>query len=551
MEKDYNKNPEHQNTSSIIKLPLIIAIALSVGMIIGGEILGPSRNDDNTVSQNTTKLEQVLNNISKYYVDSVDTDQLTEKAIKALIKELDPHTSYISNKDVEFVTSHLKDGFEGVGIEFRVFRDTIKIVGVTTNGPSAKAGILPGDKLIFVNGEDMTGEKVRSENILKKLRGVKGEKVSIGVKRKGEEETLYYTVTRDKIPTPAVSASYLIDENTGYIKIDRFGSNTYKEFKQGIDNLLEQGMEQLVLDLRDNGGGYMGQAVQVVDEFLPENKLIVYTDGKDNSFDEHEYSTSSGAFTTQPLIVLINEHSASASEIVTGALQDNDRALVVGRRSFGKGLVQRQIRLNDKSMLRLTISRYYTPSGRCIQKPYKNRSDYNKELSLRYENGEVFDMNNTQVPDSLQYTTVGGRIVFGGGGITPDVFIGMDTSYHTNYFDKLSHQDLIRDFAIDYANEHKPDFSEWTENKFFADFNVSKDIKIALIKYGQQNGVKYNKKEFRKSNYKIEQLFKSTVARVLWGDLLFFRVHNYYDPTLNETLTLFDKAVNLERIAQK
>ncbi|MEH0156020.1 S41 family peptidase [Limibacter armeniacum] len=533
---------EQNNSQRIgVMLPLVIAVSLCVGMIVGGEFLSPSRQGGG-LALNTGKLEQVLNNIDQYYVDSIDSEVLTEKAIKAVIEDLDPHTYYIPKNDVDIVNSQLQDGFEGVGIEFRVFRDTVKVVSVLADGPSDKAGIRSGDKLVLVNGETVAGPGLDSDEVVKKLRGKRGTKVNIGIARKGSDNTLYFNVTRDKIPTHSVNAAYMVDEKTGYIKISRFGTNTYEEFKEELDKLMEEGMKQLVLDLRDNGGGYMGQAVQVVDALLPKDKLIVYTDGKGSAFDEHEYSKNDGYFVNQPVIVLINEHSASASEIVTGALQDHDRALVVGRRSFGKGLVQRQIRLQDNSLLRLTISRYYTPSGRCIQKPYKGVQSYEQELEERFMHGEYFVEDSVQVQDSLQYRTVGGRKVFGGGGILPDVFIGMDTTFYTNYYRDLLQKDVMRDFAIEYANEHRERLEGMGMKQFISDFELDNQMVKELLNNALENEVHFNKAEFALSRDRILRDTKETIGRVIWGDQAFFPVHNQGDPTFMQAVRMFGQA---------
>ncbi|GAA4841640.1 S41 family peptidase [Algivirga pacifica] len=523
------QQPNNERDSFHIRLPLIIAVALATGMIIGGEFLGKTPKGSN-LEINTGKLEQVIESIEGYYVDSVDTQVLTDQAIEAVVKELDPHTSYIPVRDVEVVSAQLDDGFEGVGIEFRVFRDTIKVVAVTEDGPSERAGIQSGDKLVYVDGESVAGPGMNSGEVVRKLRGQKGTKVSIGVSRKGEEKPLYFSVTRDKIPTASVSAVYMIDEETGYIKVDRFGEDAFEGFEEGVEKLQEAGMKKLLLDLTDNGGGYMGQAVQMVDAFLPKDKLIVYTESREKNFDEHEYSKNEGVLQETPVVVLVNEYSASASEIVSGALQDHDRALLVGRRTFGKGLVQRQIRLRDNSMLRLTVSRYYTPSGRCIQKPYEDKSAYETELERRYIHGEMFQADSIHFNDSLIYKTVNGRTVYGGGGIMPDVFIGMDTSYYTNYYQEILIRGLIEDYFIDYANGQFESLNEMGLNAFIAQYKVPAIEMKEFATYARAHGVPFNKEQYKASQKALRQRIKETIARVVWGEEGRLKVENAADP---------------------
>ena len=377
------------------------------------------------------KMGTTLYLIENFYTDTVNLEKITEQAIIAALKELDPHSAYLSKKDVEKANEPLVGSFEGIGVTFQLIRDTITVIGPTPGGPSEKVGIMAGDKFIRIDGEDAFGKKVDNEYVQKHLRGKKGTKVTVSVKRGSEKELMDFEIVRDKIPLNSINAAFMMEKNTGYIKLDRFAQESNKEFKQAMEKLQAQGMKSLILDLRSNTGGFMNTAIDLVDQFLKEGQLIVYTEGLHQPRQEWK-SSGTGMYTEGRLVVLIDEGSASASEILSGAIQDHDRGVVIGRRSFGKGLVQRPFNLPDGAVIRLTTARYHTPTGRCIQRPYEGGTEeYYKEMTKRLENGEYFHADSIHFPDSLRYKTDKGRVVYGGGGIMPDIFIPIDTSYNS------------------------------------------------------------------------------------------------------------------------
>ena len=410
-------------------MPLLMAISVVVGIVIGSFYANHFSGNRLTVINNgSNRLNNLLRIIDDQYVDKVDIDSLVESAIPQILAELDPHSVYISAKDVQATNDDLKGSFSGVGVEFTIREDTIHVQNVIKNGPAEKAGLLAGDTIVYVDGKKFVGKVVTNEEAMHRLKGPQGSKVKIGVARYGNPKIITYEVTRGEIPTKTITAAYMLDDNTGYIKVKNFGEKTYPELLIALASLQQQGFSNLVIDLRDNTGGYLQSAVQMANEFLPNKKLIVYTEGRKSPRKEYR-SDGHGAYQNMPLVVLINEGSASSSEIFAGAMQDNDRATIIGRRSFGKGLVQQQIPFPDGSMIRLTIARYFTPSGRCIQKPYTHGEDasYEQDLISRYEHGEFFSQ------DSIKHTgkpyhTGNGRVVYGGGGITPDIFVPEDTS---------------------------------------------------------------------------------------------------------------------------
>ncbi|PWJ40120.1 S41 family peptidase [Sediminitomix flava] len=520
---------DDQNKLKNIYLPIIVALCICAGMWLGKFIYRDSR--PNSFSQHSEKLDHILQYIDQFYVDSVNADHLSELAINRILEELDPHTSYIAPKNSEIVNSHLDEGFEGIGVEFRLLKDTIKVVNVLKDGPSSQAGIKAGDQLIYADTSLIAGTGKASNELVKKLRGKKGTIVNLKVKRYGVDSLINYAITRGHVPTPAVDAAFMLDSKSGYIRINKFGSSTYQEFKSSLDQLKEEGMTQLVLDLRDNGGGYLSHAVKIVDEFLDEGKLIVKTKGKYKDFDSKDYSTSNGAFKEGKLIVLINQYSASASEIVAGALQDYDRALIVGKRSFGKGLVQRQLELEDGALLRLTISRYYTPSGRSIQKPYEG-GNYEQAL------GEVKS-------DSLQvYHTESGRTVLGGGGIVPDIEIKEKIDYSALYFELLQ-KDLFRDFAIKYISNHKADFDEMNLQEFSNTFTISNRIYDNFISYIKDKSLSHSVKIAQNQKALYKNTIKSTIGDVQWNTQGYYKVKSETDNYINEAMNNWPKLQEL------
>ena len=419
-------------------MPLMMAACVVVGILFGTFFANHfSSNRLNIINSGSSRLNNLLNIVNDQYVDAVNMDSLMERAIPQILADLDPHSVYISAKDVQTATDDLKGSFSGVGIEFVIREDTVHVQGVIKNGPAERAGILAGDKIVMVDDKPFVGKEVTNEEAMHRLKGPKDTKVKIGVLRYGDNKMKQFTVTRGEIPTHSVTATYMLDDETGYIRIKSFGENTYPEMLIALAELSQQGFENLVIDLRDNTGGYLMSAVQIVNEFLPKNKLIVYTEGRKSPRQDYR-SDGRGSYQKIPLIVLINEASASASEIFAGAIQDNDRGTVIGRRSFGKGLVQKQLDFPDGSMIRLTIARYYSPSGRCIQKPYTpGESNYEEDLLVRYQHGEFFSQDSIKHTGPAYHTGIG-RTVYGGGGITPDIFVPEDTTNITSYYKQAS-----------------------------------------------------------------------------------------------------------------
>jgi carboxyl-terminal processing protease len=541
-----NSNPPAQRNkvSTIIFMTAVISITL--GVFIGASLFSvqsPVSIPVGKAAKNADKFKSILQYIDRYYVDNVDIDTLSDIAIEEMLKKLDPHTVYIPAKESEIVSTQLEDGFEGVGLEFNVFQDTVRIVGLVEDAPAIKAGLKVGDRIVEVNGESVVGAARMGGDMLSKLRGKKGTSASVKIVRKNHTEPLIFNIVRDKIPTYTIETSFMIDSTTGFIKIERFGETTYEEFKYQLIKLKGQGMNKLILDVRDNGGGFLKQAVDIADELLQTGKTIVYTDGRVDKFDSKDFSKADGSFEEGSVIVLINEYSASASEILAGALQDNDRAILVGRRSFGKGLVQRQIQLGDKSLLRLTISKYYTPSGRSIQKPF---SDYDLELAHRYEHGEYFHQDSIHFVDSLRKFTSNGRVVYGGGGIMPDYFVAFDTSYHNKFYIELAKKDIIRDFAIDYATNHEKELIEMGLDKFVNEFDIKKSVESIFFKYLQQRDIKFNTIDYQLPAEQIRNEMKADIARTIWKSEGFFKVINQKDAVFRKALEVINEADKIQ-----
>lgn len=538
---------ERKNSKSSIRLPLLISIAIAGGILIGATV---SNNSPKGVAiyNNIQKFKEILTYVQRDYVDEVNTDELAEYAIKEMLEKLDPHTVYIPAENVAAAKSELEGGFDGIGIEFGIFRDTLYVVAPINGGPSEQVGLRSGDQIIEVDGENIAGIGINNYDVYKKLRGHKGTKVNVKIKREAENGFLDFTITRDKIPQNTVDVSYMIDDEIGYIKLSRFGTNTYNEFKSALTKLKGKGMKKLVLDLKGNGGGIMQRAIEISDEFLDGNQLIVYTKGKDNRYDSEARARIKGIAENIPLIVLIDQGSASASEIVSGALQDNDRALIIGRRSFGKGLVQVPIDLSDGSELRLTISRYYTPSGRSIQKPYQaDGGDYDQEIYSRLENGEFFHADSVKFNDSLKYKTSKGRIVYGGGGIMPDYFVPIDTSLNSPYLRSLYIKNLFREYTFNYTSKHEKQLKSMSLGDFRKNFKVSDGMVKDFIQLAELSGVMFDEKGFNTSKSIIISNIKAQVGRRIWGEEGYYPVINEHDEILVQAIQFFDKAEELSR----
>jgi len=539
---------QNKNSSFQIKLPIIVFTTLAAGILIGATMANPSANND-TVLEGITRIKEILLQVDQNYVEEVDTDKLVNSAINGIIKELDPHTSYIPSKDLEMVSADLKGNFEGIGIEFNIFNDTLYVVAPLSGGPSEEAGLQSGDKIISVDGKNIAGVGLTNRQVHENLRGEKGSEVKLEIMRSGLNEIVEYTIIRDKIPQYSVDVSYMVDDEIGYIKVSRFSATTYNEFMEALNGLKEQGLKKLILDLQDNPGGYMDKAINMADEFLKDNAMIVYTKGKEKRYNSEARAIKDGKFEESPLIVLINEGSASASEIVSGAIQDNDRGLIVGRRSFGKGLVQMPVPLKDGSELRLTISRYYTPSGRSIQKPFgENPDEYRQEMSSRYEHGEYFVADSIEFNDSLKYTTANGRVVYGGGGIMPDYFVPLDTTQNSTYLNRLFLSNSLRQYTFSYYEKNKSRLEKMGFEKYNSEFEISDKMLDDLISLGKTNDVQFDKEGFNKSKELIKLYCKAYIARNVWNNEGFYPIFNQQNEIFKEALKLFDQA---ERLAKK
>lgn len=524
--------------NSIIWYPLVISIAIVLGIVIGNYISTKKFTLDKD-----RKINAVLNLIQSEYVDSIDVKDLVEQAIPAIIGNLDPHSYYIPASDIRAENEKLDGSLSGIGVSFFMMNDTANVDQVIPNGPAEKVGMLAGDRIISVNGESIVGGTLTAEGIRSKIRGEKGTKVKIGVKRNSSKKTLTFTITRDDIPMNTVDVSYMIDDKTGYIKIAQFGKNTYDEFFAALSKLKKDGASRYIVDLRGNPGGYMEMAILMVNEFLEQGELIVYTKGRKEREDIQVWSDDQGSFHDAQVAVLIDEYSASASEIMAGALQDNDRGLVVGRRSFGKGLVQKQIYLPDSSAIRLTIARYYTPSHRCIQKDYTlgDEDDYSKELYDRYSHGELYSADSIKVDKSKIFRTANGRIVYGGGGIVPDIFVPNDTSGVTTYYRAVANLGLLQQYVYTYVDINRDQLKNVKTVKQLMGMMPSDDaLTYDFVCYARDNGVPMRWYYINLSRSLIARQLRALVIRDVLGSEEFYRYYNRTDNTVNAAL----KALN-------
>ena len=524
--------------NSIIWYPLVISIAIVLGIVIGNYISTKKFTLDKD-----RKINAVLNLIQSEYVDSIDVKDLVEQAIPAIIGNLDPHSYYIPASDIRAENEKLDGSLSGIGVSFFMMNDTANVDQVIPNGPAEKVGMLAGDRIISVNGESIVGGTLTAEGIRSKIRGEKGTKVKIGVKRNSSKKTLTFTITRDDIPMNTVDVSYMIDDKTGYIKIAQFGKNTYDEFFAALSKLKKDGASRYIVDLRGNPGGYMEMAILMVNEFLEQGELIVYTKGRKEREDIQVWSDDQGSFHDAQVAVLIDEYSASASEIMAGALQDNDRGLVVGRRSFGKGLVQKQIYLPDSSAIRLTIARYYTPSHRCIQKDYTlgDEDDYSKELYDRYSHGELYSADSIKVDKSKIFRTANGRIVYGGGGIVPDIFVPNDTTGVTTYYRAVANLGLLQQYVYTYVDINRDQLKNVKTVKKLMGMMPSDDaLTYDFVCYARDNGVPMRWYYINLSRSLMARQLRALVIRDVLGSEEFYRYYNRTDNTVNAAL----KALN-------
>ena len=524
-----------------ISLPLLILLVLIIGIYAGTLLVRYFDRTDERIAIpvfRNDKVMEVLRFIEQDYVDSTSADKLREDAIKGMLDELDPHSQYMSAEMLRDANETLLGNFEGIGIEFRIVDDTINVIQVIQGGPSEKIGLLSGDRIIKINDTIVASIKMDNQQVVKKLKGPRGTRVKVTVHRPGFAEDLDFVITRDIIPLYSVDISYMADDSTGYIKVSKFSLSTPEEVDDALQKLKERGSTRLILDLRGNVGGYLESAIKMADEFLGNEKLIVYTEGN-NRPRQYAYATQSGKFEDQALAILIDEGSASASEILAGAIQDNDRGVIIGRRSFGKGLVQQQLELDDGSAVRLTVARYFTPTGRCIQRPYNNGEEaYYDDLLQRLKTGELNNQDSIRFPDSLKYYTPGGKVVYGGGGIMPDIYVPIDTGQYYSYYNQLINKGLIYQFAYDFADKNRDKLlTAYSDASVFIEkFTVDNTLFDQLVVYGESKGVPRNDRDLKPTRDLIARLLKAYVGRNLFNDEAFY-------PVLNQDDRIFLKAL--------
>jgi carboxyl-terminal processing protease len=529
-----------------IYLPIILAIILVIGIWIGSKLSYISSGKTETVIFDKPDDHDKLNNIITYvlqdYVDSVSRTKLTEDAIYGILDSLDPHSQYIPAEDFHEVEDQLNSNFEGIGVQFRLEKDTIFVIRTIQGGPSEKAGVMAGDRIVKINDTVVAGVGFTSRDVVKKLKGPRGTQVKVGISRHGVKDLIDFTLVRDVIPTYSIDIAYMVNDSVGYIKLSRFAENTYTEFVEALTRLVAQGMTDLILDLRGNVGGFLTAAIKISDEFLPDQELIVYTEGH-NRPNNYAYATSKGLFETQPLVILIDEGSASASEIVAGAIQDNDRGTIVGRRSFGKGLVQEQMDFPDGSALRLTVARYHTPTGRNIQRSYKGgTAEYYEELHQRYVDGEMENPDSIAFADTIKFYTPKGKVVYGGGGIMPDVYVSLKKNEKEIFYNRLVNQGILFQFAFEYTDNNRAELAKYTTpDDFIKSFKVSDQIYNELLAYARKEGVVFTPKEASDSERKVRILLKAYIGRNLLDDPAFYPVYLEIDDIFQSGLSVIEK----------
>lgn len=533
-------------------LPLYISIAVVVGVLIGRFYANQySGNRISFINTSQDKISNLLDAINERYVDKVDMNEIVEKSIPQILKELDPHSTYVSAKDVEASMQELKGSFSGIGVQYMIYEDTVRVVRIIEGGPAEEAGLRAGDRIVTIDNKPFVGKSVNNDAVMKNLKGERGSSVRLGVKRNGIRNLVNISITRGDVEVKSIDASYMLDEKTGYIRITSWGNNTYAEFLRAMATLSPKGMENLVIDLRGNLGGYLQAAVEVANEFLPKNSMIVYDEGR--NFKKEEYkSDGKGSYQQMPLVVLIDETSASASEIFAGAMQDNDRATLVGRRSFGKGLVQVPLEFRDGSMLRLTVARYYTPSGRCVQKPFKpgDEEDYENDLLQRAATGEYFSSDSIKTSGEV-YKTRLGRKVYGGGGIIPDYFIPRDTIGFTSYYKDVYMSGTINQFAFWYVDNHRQELSRYSEALQLAKYLRSQKIVEAFANYADKHGMKRRNLMIKTSHALLENSIISNIIsdRLGIGSAVIYLNNN--DPFVAKALNILHKGLAFPSAANK
>lgn len=519
-------------------LPIVLAVALAVGILLGLFIgRGRTSRSSSLFPTGSSRFDEVMSRIETEYVDTVNWKEIEEAGIVAMMDKLDPHSQYVSLSEFNAMNDPLLGSFEGIGVSFRLEKDTVAIVSTIKGGPSEHVGIKAGDRIIYVDDSLIAGVKMKNEDVMRKLKGPKSTKVAIKVLRRGEPGLLDFTIQRDVIPTYSVDVAYMLDDEIGYLKLGKFSATTYQEFVKAVKTLRAEGMKKLIFDLRGNTGGYLNAAVDVADEFLPKGSLIVYTEGRSrprNYMKAHRH----GLLEKTPVAVLIDGESASASEIVAGALQDNDRGIIVGRRSFGKGLVQEQMMLSDQSAIRLTVARYHTPTGRSIQKPFdEDHEKYLYESFERFENGEIFHADSIHFADSLKYVTPKGKIVYGGGGIMPDVYVPLVDDSTEYFFTRIVNTGILFQYAFDYADGHRPQLERYkTVDRFIKSFSVNDAMFNEILKSAETKGLKGNHTEIEMARRKTEVLLKAYIAREIYGDEGFYPIYEQMDDILKRAM---------------
>ena len=524
-------------------IPFLLAICLIAGIAIGTFYANHfSGNKLGIINTSSNKLNALLRIIDDQYVDTVNMGELVEEAMPQILSELDPHSSYIPAKDLEAVNADLKGSFSGIGIQFTIQNDTIHVNSVIQGGPSEKVGLMAGDRIVEVDDSAFVGKIVTNSEAMKRLKGEKGSKVKLGVYRPGEKDLLHFTVIRGNIPVKSIDAAYMINEKVGYIKVNKFGETTYPELLIALAKLNQKNCEGLIVDLRGNTGGYMAAAIQMVNEFLPNNRLIVYTQGRKSPREDYN-SNGTGSNQKMPLVVLVDEGSASASEIFAGAIQDNDRGTIVGRRSFGKGLVQQPIEFSDGSAIRLTIARYYTPSGRCIQKPYEKgkESEYELDLLTRYEHGEFFSADSIKQDETEVYHTRLGRPVYGGGGIMPDIFVPQDTTGMTSYFRMAANRGLIIRYTFDYTDQNRSTLQKYDTPEKMEAYLKGQNLLNKFAAWAEKKGLKRRNNLMMKSRRLFEMSLYGNIIYNMLGMEAYVEYLNESDKTVLKAVEILEK----------
>jgi carboxyl-terminal processing protease len=525
------------NRRFVIYLPIAFALVLIAGFFLGAAVVRVSSVDSGILkgiqARNYNPVDYVMDYIRREYVDSVNVSDLQQSAIEGILSSLDPHSQYITAEEFNEVNDPLLGNFDGIGVQFRMESDTVYIINTIPGGPSEKAGILGGDRIVTVNGETIAGVKMSNNDVMKRLKGTRGTKVNVGVLRRGVAGLIDFELTRDVIPTYSIDASFITEPGVGYIKLSKFSATTSQELGKALSDLIYKGMESLILDLRGNSGGYLQTAITVSDEFLTEGKLIVYTQGL-NRPKQTANASATGLFEKGNLIILIDEGSASSSEIVAGAIQDNDRGMIIGRRSFGKGLVQEQLALPDGSALRLTVARYYTPTGRSIQKPYENghSDEYKNELYERMVHGEMEEADSVKFADSLRYTTPGGRVVYGGGGIMPDVFVPVERDERYSYYNEILSRGLVYQYAFQYTDRYRKDLKKYNSvAEYDQNFVVDQAMIADFVKFADEKGVAPDREGLNFIRTDLQNFLKSLIARNIFDEQAFYTIFLRTDKT--------------------